>query len=798
MTQLEPQNHLQMMCLTRKKKKRKKKKKKNTTTIKVFKTELSSVNNFLKGLRKDSTRPILNISRQKIRQEEQEKALEKAMNILSDEVDRYKSEIEILERDLLTCRYKNKRIISSYNILSDKAIDYQNDIVIMYNNGKIILDQLQKRIRNLGAAIADDEKLDTIITPQDINMTDYSFSEISKIWAQVPKEIAMLKDLLDEIKALAEDTLLLEQGCELLQGDTVNENFIGKREGGAFTRGCDRKSNFGYNCIPDYRGPNQRWDNSNNSWEVGTAMNNNDYRIYDKYINTFNIANRSNKYSLTNQFKNRCSAITDYDDIKTWSKALIRDTSILENKRIKFYSTEHRHAPPVHRSRDDSASIDPAHRAFVNAVRNDLAVAADWFLTIEFYKSTNNTNEYDGNFYLETTGNDASIAESGNYLIKNDNTIFFYTKKFTAMIPKDMKFSTNIYSWETFEASRKFKIEKDDNENILFYSKIIGADEMNISAIKDDFDDNDIIKYEGAPEITPLGDVDNILDNSLSWNTTCNNVYSQNNTYYDDFSIQSSGLINNRNDEIRENIQKKTDINISDEENSYIKKFYNSNELSSLLNYRDETPGYQFQFNVGLRKALGNNSNEAYDKNEGEIPAIFLIPTSEAPDEDNGYVGFGDFQNLQEVSYDDSQYLTKMDSSMNVNCYGYGSNPMDGSIEKDSSAVCLLDYMNLHLEQYQRYLCDKLPNNQNYVTQDNIKTCKKLKNNLWTWTSNKDYTKSKNISYDEFDKWNKLETEKNRFIQNKKDSKEPYFNKRNKIILLIIGILLLLYLVKKY
>ena len=106
--------------------------------------------------------------------------------------------------------------------------------------------------------------------------------------------------------------------------------------------------------------------------------------------------------------------------------------------------------------------------------------------------------------------------------------------------------------------------------------------------------------------------------------------------------------------------------------------------------------------------------------------------------------------------------------------------------------------MNVYLEQYQRYLCDKLPNNINYIKQENVNTCRNLKNGLWSWTPNKDYIKSKNISYDDFDRWNKLETQKDKSAQGKDDTKEPYFNKRTKIILLIIGILLLLYLVKKY
>ena len=460
-------------------------------------------------------------------------------------------------------------------------------------------------------------------------------------------------------------------------------------------------------------------------------MNNNDYRLYDKYINTFNVANISNKYSLSNQFKNRCSAIRDYDDIKTWSEALIQDNVTFNNKRIE---------------------LDNSPKTTI------------YTYTIEFYKYNSNIDGYNGTFYMIDDDEDIS----GNYIIKNTDTIIF------------------------FNDTEKFKIENNDG-NILFYNKDIDDD---ISKITDDFIKDDIIDYEGVPKITSLTDVDTVLSNNQSWNSICNNNYLQNDTYYDDFSIQSSGLINNRNDEIRKNIRLQDNIAINDEENSYIKKFYNSDELGNLDIYRNEDEGYLYQMNTGLRKAIGVSYEEVYNNNEGEIPALFLAPNNSGNDK---YVGFGSFDDDNISLIDNDHEIFKIiDSSINTTCYGFRANPDNKNIEKDTNAVCLLDYMNVHLEQYQRYLCDKLPNNPNYITQNNINTCNNLKNSLWRWTPNKDYTKSKNISYDEFDKWNKLETEKDRFIQNKKDTKEPYFNKKTKILLLIIGILVLLYLVKKY
>ena len=132
------------------------------------------------------------------------------------------------------------------------------------------------------------------------------------------------------------------------------KGFKGQREGAAF-RGCDRKSNMGYNCIPDYRGPNKRWDNSNNIWE-DDVLNANDYNIYDKYINTFNEANRNLDYSLTNQFMNRCSAINDYDGIKTWAESLLENNDNLHNKRIdiSYNGTDWNYTIDFYRATDDS------------------------------------------------------------------------------------------------------------------------------------------------------------------------------------------------------------------------------------------------------------------------------------------------------------------------------------------------------------------------------------------------------------------------------------------------------------
>ena len=73
-----------------------------------------------------------------------------------------------------------------------------------------------------------------------------------------------------------------------------------------------------------------------------------------------------------------------------------------------------------------------------------------------------------------------------------------------------------------------------------------------------------------------------------------------------------------------------------------------------------------------------------------------------------------------------------------------------------------------------------------------------LKNSKWNWTPDEKYIENKNISYKSFNQWSEDLNYETKFLQNKKDTKKPYFNKRFEILLLIIGILLILYLVKKY
>tara|TARA_E500000178_G_scaffold344393_1_gene392597 strand:- start:135 stop:2453 length:2319 start_codon:yes stop_codon:yes gene_type:complete len=498
------------------------------------------------------------------------------------------------------------------------------------------------------------------------------------------------------------------------------KGFKGQREGAEF-RGCDRKSNFGYNCIADYRGPNKRWDNSNNIWNEDEPLNANDYNIYDKYINTFNDTNKNIEYSLANQFMNRCNAITDYSEIRTWAEALLDNNNDLHNKRIDISTN----------------SVDSTYN-----------------YTIDFYREYGSNN---GSFAF------VNKEISGNYVIDFNNTANLT--------------GTGIDSSITIN---------DDGTIDFSYNDI-------------SFNNTDDYK------ITHLYDVNDIKYNDRSWNVSCINTQNSTTSYNDDFNIQSSGLISNRNSEVLDG----AGINTSTGKNSYIKKFYSNNELESKLNdedilnnLRDSSNNHIYQFNTGLRKSIGENYEEVYGNNEGEIPAIFLSPQYFSPSSSNyNYVGFGDYDELQSINesgYEHDLYKI-MDSSINTLCSGYSAiGTGDEDIIKDNSAVCLIDYMNVHLEQYQRYLCDKLPYNINYIQQENVNTCKNLRNGLWSWTPNKEYTKNKNISYNDFDTWNKLETQKDKSTQNKYDTKEPYFNKRTKIILLIIGILLLLYLVKKY
>jgi len=496
--------------------------------------------------------------------------------------------------------------------------------------------------------------------------------------------------------------------------------FKGQREGASF-RGCDRNSNLGYNCIPDYRGPNKRWDNSNKDWE-DASLNANDYNIYDKYINTFNETNKNIKYSLTNQFMNRCSAINNYHEIKTWAESLLENNDNLHNKRIDISYN-----------------------------------GTDWHYTIDFYRTA---GENDGSFVaIENT----TLYNEGTYSIDNNNIL--------TITENDINCSITI----------------NDDKTI-------------------DFSYNDILFNTTDYNITNLYDVNDIKDRELSWENACNNESDYDNGYNDTFTIFKSGLISNRNDQINDQIASVVEDNYDEE--VFVKKFYSDGELSHEFNgdifdnYRDSTNHFIYQYNTGLRKSIGKNYQDVYDLNEGEIPAIFLAPHKSDIDNGYSYVGFGNLNidNLETIGGDYThQVYRNMDSSINTLCSGYSATDDDSDpINQDDKAVCLLDYMNVHLEQYQRYLCDKLPNNINYIKQENANTCRNLKNSLWSWTPNENYIKSKNISYNDFDKWNKLETQKDKSAQDKDDTKQPYFNKRTKIILLIIGILLLLYLVKKY
>ena len=114
--------------------------------------------------------------------------------------------------------------------------------------------------------------------------------------------------------------------------------------------------------------------------------------------------------------------------------------------------------------------------------------------------------------------------------------------------------------------------------------------------------------------------------------------------------------------------------------------------------------------NYGLRFANGISNEEALD---GEVDSLFLANPNDGTSD---YVGFG-------ASYVDNGRKIDpdiIDSSINTGCHGYrafseGADPLDATFVADFSSVCLLDYMNVHLEQYQRYLCDKLPSDVNFT-----------------------------------------------------------------------------------
>jgi len=225
----------------------------------------------------------------------------------------------------------------------------------------------------------------------------------------------------------------------------------------------------------------------------------------------------------------------------------------------------------------------------------------------------------------------------------------------------------------------------------------------------------------------------------------------------------------------------------------FIKKYYTDTEYDTFGQYLGPDLSNVYMMNYGLRFANGISNEEALD---GEVDSLFLANPNDGTSD---YVGFG-------ASYVDNGRKIDpdiIDSSINTGCHGYrafseGADPLDATFVADFSSVCLLDYMNVHLEQYQRYLCDKLPSDVNFTTPENIARCRNLKNSKWSWTPDKKYIENKNISYKSFNQWSEDLNNETKFLQNKKDTKKPYFNKRFEVLLLIIGILLILYLVKKY
>ena len=227
----------------------------------------------------------------------------------------------------------------------------------------------------------------------------------------------------------------------------------------------------------------------------------------------------------------------------------------------------------------------------------------------------------------------------------------------------------------------------------------------------------------------------------------------------------------------------------------FIKKYYADTEYNTFGQFLGPDLSNVYMMNYGLRFANGISNEEALD---GEVDSLFLANPN---DEISDYVGFGS------IYVDNGRKINPdiIDSSINTGCYGYRASPVDEDDDPnnavftpDLSSVCLLDYMNVHLEQYQRYLCDKLPSDVNFTTPENIARCRNLKNSKWNWTPDQKYIENKNISYKSFNQWSEDLNYETKFLQNKKDTKKPYFNKRFEILLLIIGILLILYLVKKY
>jgi hypothetical protein len=141
-----------------------------------------------------------------------------------------------------------------------------------------------------------------------------------------------------------------------------------------------------------------------------------------------------------------------------------------------------------------------------------------------------------------------------------------------------------------------------------------------------------------------------------------------------------------------------------------------------------------------------------------------------------------------------TNYPFSTDYLFNMQQYPDYTNPNSGT-HKDrypQTSVCLLDYTNAHLEQYQRVLCNKLPEKY-FIGNDAKKICRKLeKPNWWSWEPTGSVPMQKWYKHDYLRNNPSIDSGR------KKDFNPKFNNKRLQILFLIIGILILFYMLKKY
>lgn len=149
------------------------------------------------------------------------------------------------------------------------------------------------------------------------------------------------------------------------------------------------------------------------------------------------------------------------------------------------------------------------------------------------------------------------------------------------------------------------------------------------------------------------------------------------------------------------------------------------------------------------------------------------------------------------------------DKCMPPDLFGDISNGVN-YIEITSDDTCtgtinIYDYANEHLKTYKRFLCDKLPN-KTYVD-PHIKTiCETAEassdndnitsNESWSW--NPQGTSDITFTYDQWETYKKDLNNDSREKQLKYDKKLQYNSKKFEIYSLLIVILILLFILKKY